>query len=108
APPHADYCPVATGHRPLATGHSSEVPSDEADDLPAVEVDPGALAARVVAAGEPGHVERDSERPDARDHVAREVCGEGQVVARGDEAHRSPALPRQAFGERHGADGQPR
>src|SRR5437762_367981 len=93
----------------LAAGYwlPSQILSEEGDDLPSVEVDPGAPAAGVVTAGEPGHVNRHAGAADARDHVAREVCGEGQVVARGDEAHGACALIDEPVGEGERADGQP-
>ena len=73
--------------------------SQERDDLPAIEVDPRAFAAGVVAAGQPGHIEGETQTPDLRDHFAREMGGERQVVPRCDEAHGARALAREALGE---------
>src|SRR5919112_5266507 len=84
-----------------------QVLPQEADDLPGVEVDPGALAAGVVTAGEPGDVDGDARGAHPRDHLVREVGGEGQVVARGDEAHRAAAQGREPPDVAHRADGQP-
>src|SRR5919205_2064313 len=82
---------VLTAYRLPPTAYRLQILPQKADDLPGVEVDPRALAAGVVAAGEPGDVDGDARRAHARDHLVREVGREGQVVARGDEAHGAAA-----------------
>src|SRR5919112_6378034 len=81
--------------------------AEEGDDLPAVYVFPRRLAEGVVAAAQPDGVERVSGASHAFDGIAREVCGESEIVALGDEADgtRDEAFQFFRIGER--ADGRP-
>src|SRR5260370_15770167 len=76
----------------------------ERGDLPGVQRLPGQFRHGVVAAWQPHHVEVDTQAPDVRDHLARKIDGESQVVARGNETQRARPQVEQSWNERYGTD----
>src|SRR5450432_2695615 len=66
----------------------SQMLAEERRDLPGIQRLPWHFSQRVVPARHPHHIQFQPEFCHTRDHVAREIDRECQIVARGYEAHR--------------------